>query len=522
MAVSFIEGFDLSVDTPNQNQFVQNFNQYWSDNFTGLVYASGYSSGQSGQFNGCVKTASKVTNVVPNDGVMRIHFWAKMSSILSGTSYAPVFALGRDGSNSDDVWMLEVNGSGSARLSQGDINILGGTSNVTVLDGPVVSVVDDDTWQYFELLFDEDSGIIRLFKNNSEILTATGVSTVPFGASAAGLHVSRDSVSNPIQLDHIIITDGESLVGAAVGAVAVGCSIEGASGAQGSGLGFCGNLVIDGVSYKTDFSNQSLDGASNDENYAPATYHLYPTNPATGGAWDAAGLASIEAWGVCYNDTQTSRISNLVLITVVADEDTGFPILSNTTPGSALYASGPWTKTNTNLTYGGHLSDIPIPALRSTDEWLEISDPGCILFNHNTILTSFGITFAEEYREDFVDWKVVDGSGVNYDSYFMSGYLILGDSNKKFQSNYVTVNYEDVTVGGAYLQGVWDYSLDGNTGRWSVKQQIYNDLGNYKHQARRLKVRGHGKALQFRIESEDGKDFKINGWAVQASGNSGV
>jgi hypothetical protein len=39
---------------------------------------------------------------------------------------------------------------------------------------------------------------------------------------------------------------------------------------------------------------------------------------------------------------------------------------------------------------------------------------------------------------------------------------------------------------------------------------------------RRLKVRGKGRALQLRFESETGKPFTIVGWAYKGSANADV
>jgi len=140
----------------------------------------------------------------------------------------------------------------------------------------------------------------------------------------------------------------------------------------------------------------------------------------------------------------------------------------------------------------------------------------------DAVFQDVGVTFAEEFREDYTDWVRIDGSGVNFDSMFVSGYGVYGDGNRKVQSNYVTVNYEYVPTGGAYIQGLWDYTIDPDTGRWSMKQNVYKDDAGYKHGTRRLKIRGHGKTLQLRVSSRDGKPFKINGWTILVSSNTNV
>lgn len=133
-----------------------------------------------------------------------------------------------------------------------------------------------------------------------------------------------------------------------------------------------------------------------------------------------------------------------------------------------------------------------------------------------------GLVFAEEYNDVHEDFISLGDEGLPYESYMISGPLVLGEGNKKFQSNYITINHATYVDGGAFLQGVWDYAVTGNSGRWSSKQQIYRDTSDYQYGMRRLKLRGHGKALQIKITSQFDKPFKINGWSIFASANSGV
>lgn len=135
-----------------------------------------------------------------------------------------------------------------------------------------------------------------------------------------------------------------------------------------------------------------------------------------------------------------------------------------------------------------------------------------------------GLTFAQEFNTALRDWEGTDSdTGVNYDSYIVSGYRLAGESDKKFQVEYVTVNYRNVPNGGAYIQNLWDYATSGNTGRWSSKQQIYKvDDINYTYKMRRLKIRGHGRVLQYRVTSIPGKQFNFSGWTTFITGNQTV
>jgi hypothetical protein len=134
-----------------------------------------------------------------------------------------------------------------------------------------------------------------------------------------------------------------------------------------------------------------------------------------------------------------------------------------------------------------------------------------------------GLTFGEEYREDYLDWVQVNTEGYDYTSYATTGYLVIAEGNRKFQNNYLTVNYENVTEGQAYVQGIWDWTANNSTGRWSMRQLVYRntDTAN-SHDTTRVKIRGHGKSLQLRFESQTGKPFSINGWSMLITANSGV
>jgi hypothetical protein len=129
-------------------------------------------------------------------------------------------------------------------------------------------------------------------------------------------------------------------------------------------------------------------------------------------------------------------------------------------------------------------------------------------------------TFAEEYDLNYIDW--FDGDAPHlFESYFVSGYRLRGEAQRKFQSNYCTVFSDNTNPSAYFFQGIWDYSTSGNTGRWGSRQKIDFTASDYAYQKRRLKIRGHGIALQYRIESVANRPFDIIGWSVFESVNGG-
>lgn len=131
-----------------------------------------------------------------------------------------------------------------------------------------------------------------------------------------------------------------------------------------------------------------------------------------------------------------------------------------------------------------------------------------------TSSTVANFTWSECFNESYVDWKKVDNTGINYDSYFISGYKIYGDAAKDFQSNYVWVYTEDVINGSCYFQGIRNFTTSGNSGKFSTMQQVYVDLPHRTYQVRKFKVRGDGKAMQLKFKSDTDKPFSIIGFSL--------
>lgn len=127
---------------------------------------------------------------------------------------------------------------------------------------------------------------------------------------------------------------------------------------------------------------------------------------------------------------------------------------------------------------------------------------------------SYRFTFADRNNDNYRDWVAYDTTGVDYESYLITGFKLRGQAMRKFQNNYINV-YSRLDDTVAYdFQGIWDFASTGNdTGRWSSKQRVIHDDLKYNNAQRRLKVRGHGKALQFKVSSVSGEPFDIIGWS---------
>lgn len=134
---------------------------------------------------------------------------------------------------------------------------------------------------------------------------------------------------------------------------------------------------------------------------------------------------------------------------------------------------------------------------------------------------SFKFTFAERTDDTYIDWFDRDAEGVNYDSYFITGYKISGDAIREFHPNWISVYSRLLEPVTYQFQGLWDYALSSpDTHRWSTPQIITHQNLNFGNASRRLKVRGHGKVLQFKVSSVEDNPFDLIGWSSMQSANA--
>lgn len=135
----------------------------------------------------------------------------------------------------------------------------------------------------------------------------------------------------------------------------------------------------------------------------------------------------------------------------------------------------------------------------------------------------YTFTFSEE--RDNVLWKDWNSTGVptDYSSFFVTGYRLHGDAQRKWQPGYVYM-YSDNTQNTSYkIQGRWDYAISGSSGKFSTNQLATNtvNVNNFSKVRRRHRIRGRGTVLQFQISNVSGKPFHIDGWSVSELQNAG-
>jgi hypothetical protein len=141
----------------------------------------------------------------------------------------------------------------------------------------------------------------------------------------------------------------------------------------------------------------------------------------------------------------------------------------------------------------------------------------------NTSGSTYGLSFAQERDGNYLDWASTDSPGVDYTSYFVSGYKVHGDAQRRFQPNYIYVFLIPSTNSACYLNVIADWAGSATGPYHSPRQQVYpTGQVNRDYQYNRLKVRSTGLATQLKFSSVSGKPFGIIGWSIFESGNSSV
>lgn len=140
---------------------------------------------------------------------------------------------------------------------------------------------------------------------------------------------------------------------------------------------------------------------------------------------------------------------------------------------------------------------------------------------------------------DYLDWGTT-----NYSSFAEAGYDFLGDLMLQKNAPYIVVysrvteegwtatesGYEPIRPSSLFVSAYWDFSKTPS----SAAQQAYRykttpivnpaDLSDFGYPdtvlTTRLKVRGRGRSMRMRFESEQGKDFVLLGYGVLGARNT--
>jgi hypothetical protein len=155
------------------------------------------------------------------------------------------------------------------------------------------------------------------------------------------------------------------------------------------------------------------------------------------------------------------------------------------------------------------------------------------------------LSFGEYNDTDFKDWGEVDAP-----AYMVTGYVSGGDFQRYKQTPYITFHFDRTEDGfeedidgnltptgqsSCLVQAQWEWADSVNSGRWGRQFQAYRyrkphmpsgvddpyDVG-YSTIVTRNKIRGKGRVLSLKLETEEGKDCRVLGWSTIMGVNSNV
>jgi hypothetical protein len=134
-------------------------------------------------------------------------------------------------------------------------------------------------------------------------------------------------------------------------------------------------------------------------------------------------------------------------------------------------------------------------------------------FKYFTFTNLNTFTFSEE--RDNVNWQDWNSTGTlsDYTSYFVTAYNLAGKGQKKFQPQYIWM-YSEIPTTAYTFQGLWDFNNSPLSNRTSSVQVVTTFQPLYNKTIRKLRVRGNGYVLQFKVGSQTGQPFNISGWSV--------
>lgn len=150
----------------------------------------------------------------------------------------------------------------------------------------------------------------------------------------------------------------------------------------------------------------------------------------------------------------------------------------------------------------------------------------------------------------FRDWVSVDGEGVDAPAFLITGYMSGGDFLRYKQVPYVQFfftrtesGFEDDGTGnlfptnpsGCLVQAQWEWANSPNSNRWGRSFQAYryrrlymptgpqDEFDNgFEVITTKNKLRGKGKVLSLKMETEPNKDCRLLGWSMIVGANGNV
>lgn len=163
--------------------------------------------------------------------------------------------------------------------------------------------------------------------------------------------------------------------------------------------------------------------------------------------------------------------------------------------------------------------------------------------------TNYNMTLAEYSNGSFLEWEAADNTGVDCPAFLETGDTTFEDVMRKKQITSIVCHLKRTETGfesqggglvaqnpsSCLVRSKWEFSDSANSGKWSSQFQAYRltrnyipsgagDPFDYGHDviSTRTKLRGIGRAIRIRMDSEAGKDMQVLGWGLAIRGSTNV
>ena len=215
--------------------------------------------------------------------------------------------------------------------------------------------------------------------------------------------------------------------------------------------------------------------------------------------------------------------STVYIIDTVGTTDFTLIGAANNNVGTVFTATGAGTGTGVAT----EANDVVSTQVSTTTT----GDPAIILICRDGATNK--ITMGAFTSIEFLDW-----GDTNYSSFAETGYDFIGDAVTKKNAPYIvtycrltetgftgnpTIGFESVRPSSLKVSAAWDFAEN-----FGTSQQVYrlkfpvipdqNNLDDFDYPedviTSRVKIRGHGRSMRIKYESEQGKDFLLLGWGM--------
>ena len=224
--------------------------------------------------------------------------------------------------------------------------------------------------------------------------------------------------------------------------------------------------------------------------------------------------------------------------------------LDSTSNGN-YYANEKWNFVKITRVYTGTPGQY---YLRWDDLWYDMPEESTQINNWSNTVTDNGISicfadFLNTRSSDttYKDFYSISGSAIEQSAYVITGYELgdVGPARNKtgmYLSTFIKrteTGVDDVgeliNPGSVQMSLQWDFTDQYSTNKWSTPVEVYRQPrayiipsfpttfdDGYPLVISKSKMRGRGKAVQFKFESKAGHDFNIVGWTGTFVGSTNV